>query len=690
MKNIFIITMLLLVALQPLRAQDTTALDNMYDMDIEELMNLVVETATKTEQTVEEAPAIVTVITSNDIKNMGARELIDVLQFVPGFEVARKNTGEVLIGVRGVKDPRFACKLLLLEDGRPMNGIFYGDAILPGYGYDLENIDRIEIIRGPGSALYGRNAFSAVINMITKNGITGKGLSVQAEAGSFNHFSGRLNYGYAKNGLDFRISAYGVKTDGSDAFLPDMENNPTENRWTVDQNNQIINAEIGYKGFTSKFTYANQKLGSWDRGIEIRRKRFHYLFGYERELSDKVNFTAKLYGQLMHHVEDYQLLKPDPATVAQGLFIAPEFKDFMYGGEVEVNINLFEGNDLFIGIQGDYRGSKDAIITSNFDLATGIPYSDEGHDNQIEFEGGWVDEGGHDYTNFAVYIQDIYYPIKKIGITVGARYDVESQIGGMFNPRLGVVWNVMPKTYFKLLYGSAYRSPAGSQQYQLSGFATGYEDLKPERIQTFEASLSYRMKKMITQVNVFRNDITDMIYAEKYITSNVLATPPNRNMGENIAMGIEIENKIYFTKYINTFLNYSYTMSENTDDFSDGTSQTYDHIDVAPHKLNAGINFTFRKFFNFSTNIKYRSEMAKFFTYNEENEKVEVSKNSVGDYAIVNCTFRIAPGLLKGLEFSASAYNVFDTKYYSQESSLTYAPEQGNRQFIFKLGYIFN
>lgn len=684
MKNYFIIALLLLVTFQPLLAQDTTALDDMYDMDIEDLMNLVVETATKTEQTVEEAPAIVTVITSNDIKNMGARELVDVLQFVPGFEVSKSVTGEILVGVRGVKDPRYSCKLLLLEDGVSVNEIFYGASVHLGYKYDLENIERIEIIRGPGSALYGRNAFSAVINMITKDGSTGKGLSAYGEAGTFNHYSGRLNYGYSKNKFNFRLASYVIKTDGSDALYPD-----TDNRWTVDHNNQIVSARIGYGEFSTKFSFANEKTGNWERGCELRRTTFNYQFGYKKELNEKISITIKHYGLMSHHIEDLMATPPDISNDDPGMYITPEFKDFLYGGEVETNIRLFDGNDLFVGIQADYRGVKDAYIASNLNFEENTYFSNEGHDDQRRFEGGWVEDDGHDYTNFAIYFQDIYYPTKKIGITLGARYDIESQIGGVFSPRLGVVWNMIPNVYFKLLYGSAYRSPSPSQQYQTMGFANGNSDLNPERIQTFEASLNYKTKNMMTQINLFRNYLTDMIYAETYITPDVTDTPSNRNIGENVATGIEVENKFYITKGLNTFINYSYTVSENTDDFFYGKMQTYTNADVAPHKLNAGINFRFRKYYNLSANVKYRSEMGKFFIYDADTEQTtEISKDQLGDYATVNCTFRIAPGLLKGLEFSVSAINIFDAKYYSQEAFTSKMPEQGNRQFVFKLGYI--
>ena len=166
--------------------ESDTAMARIYSMSLDELMNAKVAIATKTNQPISESPSSVSVITSDDIKNLGARELVDVLQTIPGFELLKKFDGEYGAGVRGVKDPRSTSKLLIMIDGIPYNQILYGYSIYFGYDINLDVIERIEIIRGPGSALYGRNAFSGVINIITKTARANEKLSIKGILGTFN------------------------------------------------------------------------------------------------------------------------------------------------------------------------------------------------------------------------------------------------------------------------------------------------------------------------------------------------------------------------------------------------------------------------------------------------------------------------------------------------------------------------
>jgi len=692
MKKLITLSLFLIFFTSLLDAQEdkrTTPTKDIYDLDIEELLNVKAKIATKSEQSVEQAPSVVSVITAKEIKDMGARELVDVLQMVPGFEISKTLAGQNLIGVRGVKDPRMPCKLLILVDGKPVNGIFYGDADYDGYKFDMDNIDRIEIIRGPGSPLYGRNAFSAIINIISKTGKTEKGISAKTELGTFNTYTGHLAYGYDNKDFNLHLSSYFIKSDGSNAYYREGDpNHSSSDKWAIDHNNQIFNADLSYKEIHVSGTFAIEKLGQWQHSNEVRRIGGNYMIEYNHPVNEKFRVKAKFYGQNKDHVEDIEIAKPS-ADAPLGLYVTPKLKEYLYGLELEANIKLYEGNDLFLGVQGDIHGVKDVLIWSNFDLNDGTPIPNIGHNNQVLYAPGWFTNNGHDYNNLGLYIQDIFHPADKVDVTIGARYDRESQIGGVFNPRLGIVYNIMPQTYLKVMYGEAFRSPAPSQQYQTSGFANGEPNLQPEKIKSLEVSLSHRTKNMINQVNLFRNQINNMIYAETFISADLSNIAPNRNMGKNIATGIEFENKIFITKNISSFLNYSFTVSKNTDNLQDSTERTYDHVDVSPHKLNAGVNIAFLKYFNLNATAMYRSSMSKFTSYNTDSKTfTEISKDRVGDYTIFNATLRFSH-LIQGLELSASAYNIFDTKYYSQESSTPYVPQQGNRQVIFRLSYSF-
>jgi outer membrane receptor for ferrienterochelin and colicin len=152
------------------KAQDTLPGkidENYYNLSLEELMNIKISVASVKELTLRESPGIVTLITSDDIKNLGARYLMDVLRVVPGFDFGVDVEGVVGIGVRG--NWAHEGKILIQIDGQQMNENLYSTTQLENH-YPLNNVDRIEIIRGPGSAIYGDCAEYAVINIISKRG----------------------------------------------------------------------------------------------------------------------------------------------------------------------------------------------------------------------------------------------------------------------------------------------------------------------------------------------------------------------------------------------------------------------------------------------------------------------------------------------------------------------------------------
>src|ERR1043166_2395867 len=165
----------------------------------------IVEGASKYKQKITEAPASVTVISADEIKKYGHRTLADVLRSVPGLYVSYDRSNARL-GVRGVISRDYNSRILLLVDGhRIKNSLSDGAPIGTEFILDVDLIERVEIIRGPGSSLYGNNAFFGVINVITRKGadMSGTGFEVSGEGGSYDSYKGRVTYGKKfKNGLD--------------------------------------------------------------------------------------------------------------------------------------------------------------------------------------------------------------------------------------------------------------------------------------------------------------------------------------------------------------------------------------------------------------------------------------------------------------------------------------------------------
>ena len=149
--------------------------------------------ATRHETPVGKAPSIVTVITAEEIKNLGYRTFVEVLRTVPGFEIKKGgNVGTTLPNARGL---HFAGQIRLMLDGHLVNNPFRGEAFANFDNFPVENIKRIEIIRGPGSAVYGENAFSAVINIVTFDAKDINGCKVSSGYGSFDTYDENVVFG---------------------------------------------------------------------------------------------------------------------------------------------------------------------------------------------------------------------------------------------------------------------------------------------------------------------------------------------------------------------------------------------------------------------------------------------------------------------------------------------------------------
>jgi outer membrane receptor protein involved in Fe transport len=667
-----------------LNAQITdTTMARIYSMSLEELMNTKVAIATKTDQRLSETPSIVSVITTEDIKNMGARELTDVLQTIPGFELLKKFDGEYGIGIRGVKDPRCTSKLLIMIDGIPYNQVLYGYSIYYGYEINMDAIERIEIIRGPGSALYGRNAFSGVINIITKTAKTGEKIMIKGSIGSYNTKSVSGYYGFNNNKINASISVSRIYTDGTNVKYDDGFGG--KSLWSINHDNSsiITNIGIGKLNFSGSFYSLND--GGFVDVFLMNEKRGYYSLSYENQISPRISYTTRIYGHYLNHVEHYQQLKPGIASeYPLGIYYQPQGKEYSYCLEADLKIKLFSNNDLLVGIQPEFYGVNDVIIYTNYNFPDGTAIPGIGKDNLVLYKPGWVSNDGHDYNNTAILFQDIWYPFKNLSLTLGGRFDFDSEIGGVFNPRAGLYWAPFKKISFKLLYGQAYRAPSPTEQYGTLGFAIGNETLKPERIKTIEFAFTYRLEKMTNSVSIFRNQLTNMIYA----ASKTALDPTNiyKNIGKNASTGIEYETKLILVKGLSSYLNYSYTFSENTDNI-DGQDTVYNETDVAPHKLNFGVNYSFLKHFNLNMNLFYRSKMGKLLAPDSSGTLVEV-QDPIGNFAILNSTFQVN-NIFKNLNLSFSVHNLLNTKYYSQENQYLHEPPQPGRQLIFSAIYKF-
>lgn len=201
---------------------------DLFNLTLEQLMDIRVTSVSKTEQEVHRAAAAVFVLTREDIRRSGATSLPELLRRVPGVHVARIDSNKWSVSVRGFSG-MFSNKLLVLIDGRTVYNPFFGGVFWQAQDIVLEDIERIEVIRGPGAALWGANAVNGVINVITRSAKETPGGLVSAGAGTFDQGIGVARYGWSPTeGTAIRV--YGKGTRRAELERPDGTD--AEDDWT--------------------------------------------------------------------------------------------------------------------------------------------------------------------------------------------------------------------------------------------------------------------------------------------------------------------------------------------------------------------------------------------------------------------------------------------------------------------------
>ena len=188
------VSRLLLYVLLALSAPGVQAADDFLDLNLREVLNLEITTASRKPQSVSQAAAAVFVITAEDIRRSPARTLPDLLRTVPGLQVASITSSSMAISARGLNG-RSANKLLVLMDGRSVYSPLFSGVYWDVQDTALEDIERIEVVRGPGGTLWGANAYHGVINIITRSAASSQGTQLSLNAGDEHRFGASVVHG---------------------------------------------------------------------------------------------------------------------------------------------------------------------------------------------------------------------------------------------------------------------------------------------------------------------------------------------------------------------------------------------------------------------------------------------------------------------------------------------------------------
>lgn len=464
----------LLLAVQPLVAQAPPPALSAED-ELMALLNTPITVASQKAMTTREAPGIVSLVTREEILASGARDLLEVLRLVPGFDFASDIQGVVGPAVRG--NWAFEGKLLLLLDGQELNEARYGTTQF-GNHISVDQIRQIEIIRGPGSAIYGGTAELAVVNVITRagrdlNGVSGA-LTLARTSQNWSRRTGNVAYGSIEGDLEFSLSASGGRATRSDQPWNSFGNV----RLLQDEsklNQGLLNLGLKYRGLSLRAIHDTYEIQDWTYFLPTSptpmRFQGTYLEGkYAWELSPSFSLTPHL-GYKTQQPWYY----PDQGPARQR-----------------------ETNRLTLGLLSQWDPNATFSLSSGGDW-----WKDEGRTKVGTWSNGKATIA---YTNWALFTQGLLR--SGLGnLTLGARYDSNSQFGTSFVPRVALTkaWDTF---HLKLLASRAFRAPA-IENFELN------KTVKPEKTTALEVEFGAQLGRgTFCSVNFFDISIKNpMVYA---------------------------------------------------------------------------------------------------------------------------------------------------------------------------------
>ncbi|MES2325592.1 MAG: TonB-dependent receptor [Pseudomonadota bacterium] len=529
----------------------------------------LVSIATGSEQPLARVPAVASVITARDIAAMGATDLDQVLESVPGVHVSVWSAPlNPLYQFRGIVNA-YNSQVLVLVNGVPITSAFLGNRGQAWGGMPLENVARIEIIRGPGSALYGADAFSGVINVITKNASAAAGVEVGVRAGSFRNRDAWVQYGGAIGPVQAALYLRAGSTDRQEGLIErDVQSildglfgsNASRAPGRMNARREAVDAR-------ADFSYGNWRLrlGAQDRKSGIA-------LGLADALDPEgVVPETRVYGDLSYNQENW-LPNWDLSASAsmhdmRNRVASPGYKLFPDGAFGGAYPNGVIGNpghserSTALSVTGVYTGlaAHRVRVGTGYHLEDMYATAEFKNFNFVVIPGvgpallplpGLVDARTDPTLLFMVphkrnvkylFAQDEWKVAKDWTLTAGVRYDRYSDFGGTTNPRLALVWDASYNLIIKALHGRAFRAPNFTEQHTRNNpVNVGNPNIQPETMAMNELAFVWQpLPAVQTNLSMFRYQMERIIIAAPNADPSTGKT--FQNTGGQHGHGFELE-----------------------------------------------------------------------------------------------------------------------------------------------------
>lgn len=638
---------------------------NLMALSLEQLLEVEVDKvygASKYEQKTSLAPSSVSLVTRDEIQKHGYRTLADVMRSVNGVYVS-DDRNYSYVGIRGFNRPSdYNSRVLLLVDGHRLNDNVYGQGFYGTEAFlDVDLIERVEVIRGPSSSIYGNNAFFGVVNVVTRQGRSVNGLETTGEVGDNETVKGGFTFGkQLDGGIELLLSGSAYDSAGeSRVYFPEFDSPATNNGQAENSDGERAYHFYGSAGWND-FTLA----GGWswrrkeiptasygttfnDGGEMTTDERAYVDLKAEHEFTDTLKFIG-------HAAYDWSWYEGDyPYGTGVGRYVnRDDSRGEWASTDLQLNWQAADWCRLIFG--GDYQENL-TIEQRNYDLSPAALYLDDHQD-------------GH---NFGGYAQAEISLMTNLVLNAGGRLDYYSSFGESANPRLALIYQPWAQTTFKALYGEAFRAPnAYEQYYSYPGQAKANPALQPEEIRTYELVWEQGLPGNL------KFSAAGYYYEIERLASQMI--DPNdgllvfQNIDAATALGMELGLEARYQNGFTTRLSYALQQAED--------ASTNLELSNSPRHLAK---------FNLTAPL-WADKLWAGFDLQYSSPVRTVLGNASKEVVVANATLFSRP-MGQNLEVSASIYNLFDERdgYSASTEHVQDTIPLAGRSFRVKVTYRF-
>lgn len=650
---------------------DTISETDIVDLDLSELAEVPVFLSANQKATcTSQAAGIVTVISGQEIRNMGARDLIDALQLVPGFSFGVDTSNVVGLGIRGIQ--AHEGKVAVFVDGINLNEHRFGTTQF-GSHFPVEQIDRIEIIRGPGSIIHGNFAEMGVINIISKSAAQIDGIKASAAYGRFERGEARKNMELVagKKWGDWEVTLSGKNGEAhrSDRIYRDALGKSFDMSDSNELESRMINLGIKYKDIDFRMLVDDYSVDSRDGFAAEMSLPNRYLNNrfttYAGNLNYRYDFTEAIQLDL-----NAQFSRQNPWERNRKYFSgeSPLLRERVF-----VDFYKFNAKTTFASGRGDYLVLGSSFSFDKFDIR--MP------------EAGGLDTPLPTFSDYTAYAE-ASYAFPWVTMLAGLRFDAYNEYGTNFAPRFALTKD-FGRFHFKALYSQAFRIPTGGNyqknaEYNLARpAAEQISQVNPERTYTAEIEFGYQLfDNLDLTINLF--DIRSKNIILYQIDENDDDFYINA-AGQN-TRGIETGLLYNANGWGYLKLDYSYYQStRNTADkykIIDAQGQIHDRLNVGfpTHKVTLNAHAAITPSFSINPTLIFVSDR-----YGYTGDRLTHHAPSWN----ANVYFRYQNLLTKGLEVGLGVYDIFNERFeYVQPYHGGHPALPGpSREIMLKLSY---